>query len=141
MADVRIRRLDPGTAGIASSLHAISGKSVETEAMRAFLADRSNWFLAAFIDGRPIGYLYGYVVARPDRPRPRFLLYELAVTPTNRRRGAATALVKALHAEMTALRARIYLMAEGTDDGALAFYESVGAVQKHADQVVFVLPR
>ncbi len=141
MAEVRIRRLDPGTAGIASSLYATSGKGVETDAMRSFLADRSNWFLAAFLNGRAAGYLYGYVVARPDRPRPRFLLYDLEVTPTARRQGVGTALVKELHAEMTKLRARVFLITQRSNHGALEFYRSIGGIEQHGDDVVLVLPR
>ena len=141
MPELRIRRLDPGTAGIASSLYGTSGKSVDTAAMRDFLGDRSNWFLAAFLDGRAAGYIYGYVVDRPGRPRPRFLLYELEVTPTCRRQGVATALVENLHAEMTKLRARIFLITQRSNEGAMAFYKSVGAVEKHGDDVVLTLPR
>lgn len=141
MPEVRIRRLDPGTAGIAASLYGTSGKAVDTTAMRDFLADRSNWFLAAFLDGRAAGYIYGYVVARPDRPRPRFLLYELEVTPTCRRQGVATALVNHLHKEMTPLRARIFLITQRSNEGAMAFYKSMGALAQHGDDVVLTLPR
>lgn len=109
--------------------------------MRAFLADRSNWFLAGFIDERVAGYLYGYVVARPDQPRPRFLLYDLAVTLTQRRQGVATALVAELRAEMTKQRARVFLKAQRSNEGALAFYKSVGAIEQQGEEVVLVLPR
>ena len=133
--------MDPGTAGIAASLYATSGKNVDTDAMRSFLENDSNWFLAAFVDGRAAGYIYGYVVDRPDRPRPKFLLYEIEVVAASRRQGVGTALVKALHDEMTRLRARIFLITQRSNAGAMAFYESLGAVAQHGDDVVLTLPR
>jgi ribosomal protein S18 acetylase RimI-like enzyme len=141
MPELRIRRLDLGTAGIAASLHATSGKSVNTDAMREFLTDPSNWFLAAFLDGRATGYLYGYLVARPDQPRPRFLLYDLKVTTTRRRQGLATALVETLHGEMTKLHARIFLITQRSNEEAMAFYKSIGAVERHGEDVMLTLPR
>lgn len=143
--DVEVRRLDAGAAGIAASLYAASTEgarvSMERSAMRAFLEDPTVWFFAAFERGRPSGFLYGYLLRRPDAPRPRFVAYELEVAPTARRRGVATALLNAARTAMVPLQARVWMLAEPDNAAAVGFCESQGGFRPAGRSAVFTFPR
>lgn len=70
------------------------------EFFAARLAEASNTFWIAEIDGAAVGYLWAETQTRPESPfnpsRPRLFVHHLAVLPEQRRRGVATALMRAV---------------------------------------------
>lgn len=78
------------------------------------------------------GRLIGTVIAGWDGWRGN--IYRLAVLPGNRRRGVATALVRAAEDEMRARGAvRLSVLAERHDEQATAFWDSLAASGYSAD--------
>ena len=106
-----VRRLQPGDEGPAPE----------------FLADPACFLFVAEEEGRRVGRLYGYELARPDGRRA-MLLYDVEVDETAQRRGHGRALVEALLAEARARgHFETWVLTEPDNDAALALYEATGA--------------
>jgi len=83
--------------------------------------------LAALVDGRVVGGLVAYVLAKLEQERSEIYIYDLAVEEEYRRRGIATALideVRRIAAESGAWV--IYVQADRGDAPAIALYEGLG---------------
>jgi aminoglycoside 3-N-acetyltransferase I len=83
--------------------------------------------LVASIDGMVVGGLVAYELDKLERARREVYIYDLAVDDAHRRRGIATALIRAL-GEIASERGAwvIYVQADYGDDPAVALYESLG---------------
>jgi aminoglycoside 3-N-acetyltransferase I len=83
--------------------------------------------LAAVIDGRVVGGLVAYVLAKLEQERSEIYIYDLAVEEEYRRRGIARALIE----EVRRIAAEngawvIYVQADHGDAPAVALYEGLG---------------
>lgn len=72
-------------------------KALDPQAVRDFLAARDHHLLFAWLDeeAEPVGMISGVRMTHPDKGTEMFI-YELGVADRARRRGVATALVRAL---------------------------------------------
>lgn len=91
------------------------------------LGDGNFIALAAVDGGDIIGALAGYVLRKFEQRRSEFYIYDLAVAPSHRRRGVATALIRALQ-DIAATRGIyvIFVQADHGDDPAIALYTKLG---------------
>jgi ribosomal protein S18 acetylase RimI-like enzyme len=101
------------------------------DATARFLADPLHHLLYAYdSDGRAVGMVSGVETTHPDKGTEMFL-YELSVDPASRRRGVATALVRAL-ADLARAQG-CYGMWVGTEPdnvAALATYRRAGGLDE-----------
>lgn len=96
--------------------------------LRALLADATFVAIAAVVDDDAVvGALAAYVLRKFEQARSEIYLYDLAVHAAHRRRGVATALVRALQALAAARGAYVvYVQADHGDDAAIALYSKLG---------------
>lgn len=87
--------------------------------------DRS-FNVVAYDDGTPVGYVYVHDLPRRDGGR-QFLLYDVEVVESHRRRGVATALLAKV-AELARQRgvAEGFVLTEPDNDPANGLYEKAG---------------
>lgn len=91
-----------------------------------FLARDGHHLLIAYDEGEPAGFVTGIEMTHPDKGT-EVLLYELGVDEPFRRRGIARALVEALAALATDLRAYgLWVPLDPDNDAAIATYRSAG---------------
>lgn len=84
--------------------------------------------LAAFEGHRIIGGLAAYVLPKFEQPRREIYIYDLAVAESHRRRGVATALIRALQDWGRAVGAYvIFVQADYVDEPAVALYSKLGS--------------
>ena len=87
-----------------------------------------------------VGSLNGYVLQRPYRREPQFLLYEIGVRPDCRNRGIGSALVKRFIAEARAAGAfEVWVVAGKTNRPAMRMYSRCRLRPEHNDDVVLSL--
>jgi aminoglycoside 3-N-acetyltransferase I len=83
--------------------------------------------LAAFAEGTVVAGLVAYVLEKFEQERSEIYIYDLAVAERVRRRGIATALIRALQGIAKVRGAWvIYVQADYGDDPAIRLYESLG---------------
>lgn len=100
----------------------------------------SGGFIAiAALDGSyVVGGLAAYVLPKFEQARREIYLYDLAVAATHRRRGIATALIRALQQRARAVGAYVvFVQADLGDDAAIALYGRLGVRE---DVLHFDLP-
>jgi ribosomal protein S18 acetylase RimI-like enzyme len=120
---------------VVAAEHLFDGPA-EPEATRRFLDEPTSHLCIAYEGEEPAGFVSGVETTHPDKGT-EVLLYELAVDERFRRRGIATALVRAL-----AGRARdrgcygMWVLTDRVNDAALATYRRAGAVEE-SDHVMF----
>jgi aminoglycoside 3-N-acetyltransferase I len=97
------------------------------EATERFLGRDDHHLLAAYDGDRVVGIVTGVETTHPDKGTEMFL-YELSVAPAARRRGIATALVRAL-ADLAREHGcyGMWVGTEATNAAALATYRGAGA--------------
>lgn len=107
------------------------------ESAREFLAVETNYQLAAFADGDPVGQLIAYELIRRHGDGRMMLIYEIGVRHDHRREGVGRSLFELLR-ELCRERGigRSFLMTNESNLVAMAFYESIGARRHHNDDVV-----
>jgi ribosomal protein S18 acetylase RimI-like enzyme len=94
----------------------------------AALLGNDNFVALAALDGEAvIGALAGYVLPKFEQRRSEFYIYDLAVAESHRRRGVATAMIRALQ-NIAAARGFyvIFVQADRGDDAAIALYTKLG---------------
>jgi aminoglycoside 3-N-acetyltransferase I len=95
---------------------------------RALLARDDFVALAVLGQGRVVGGLAAYVLTKFEQERREVYLYDLAVAASYRRRGIATALIRALGSIARTLGADVvYVQADLDDEPAIALYTKLGA--------------
>lgn len=98
------------------------------EAYLQRLLDDSGFFaLVAECDGEVIGALAAYELRKFEQARSEVYIYDLAVAEAHRRRGVATALIRALQRFARAQGAWVvFVQADRGDDAAIALYSGLG---------------
>lgn len=108
--------------------------------LRKFLASELHFFLAASIDGAWVGFAYAYELPRPDGSSMLFL-YSIDVASEYRRQGVATALLSYLRRVVDERRMKeLFVIANCSNDAAVAFYRATGGVAEGEDCLCFVYP-
>jgi aminoglycoside 3-N-acetyltransferase I len=83
--------------------------------------------IAAIGNGLVVGGLAAYVLTKFERARSEVYIYDLAVEEGSRRRGIATALIRAVQKESNARGAWVvFVQADREDAAALALYTKLG---------------
>ena len=120
-----IRRLGPGDeALIGEGGYLFDGPPIAAETAR-FLAGNDSFLWFALVEGKPAGFVSAVRMRHPDK-QPSLFIDELGVDEAYRRRGIATALMETAVAEARALGCEAaWVAAEGDDELAIAFYESM----------------
>lgn len=146
---VTVRRLAPDDLAVFRGLLAMFGEAFEEpgtfgdappsdDYLHALLA-RDTFVALAALDGeRVVGGLAAYVLDKYEQARAELYIYDLAVAERHRRRGIATALIRALQPIAAARGAWvIFVQADRGDDPAIALYESLG---RREDVLHFDIP-
>lgn len=103
--------------------------AVPSDAYLAKLLGKPHFIALAALDGdEVVGGLAAYELEKFERARSEIYIYDLAVREAHRRKGVATALIRALQ-EIAEERGAyvIYVQADTGDEPAIALYESLGA--------------
>ncbi len=109
---------DPGT---------YRGNPPDDAYLQKQLSDENFIVMAAFEGYEVVGGLAAYVLPKFEQARKEIYIYDLAVAETHRRRGIATALIRALQKCALAVGAYvIYVQADWGDDPAIALYTKMG---------------
>lgn len=119
-AQTTIRRLGPGDEGVVRKL-------AEGKPQTALLAYEETIFLAAFQGTEPVGFVFGYELARRHGDPSTLFVYELEVEAAFRRQGIASALMVELGqiARSRGIREG-FVLTEADNDAANELYRSLG---------------
>jgi aminoglycoside 3-N-acetyltransferase I len=108
-------------------LDTFQGNAPSDAYLRRLLAKPHFIALAAMAGDAVIGGLAAYELEKFEQARSEIYIYDLAVREDQRRRGVATALIRALQAIARERRAcAIFVQADPGDDPAIHLYESLG---------------
>lgn len=131
-------RLTPAELGVMRRLNVMFGEAFEDpgnyheepasdEHLAGFLAKDHVIALAAICGSEVIGGLVAYELEKFEKARREIYIYDLAVDAASRRRGVATALIRALQ-EIGRERGAyvIFVQADHGDGPAIQLYESLG---------------
>lgn len=133
-----IRRLGPGDLALMEALTATFAEAFDdretytaarpsTAYLERLLAGEHFIALAAVEAGAVLGGLAAYELPKFERERSEIYIYDLAVAAPHRRRGIATALIRALRPIAAARGAHvIFVQADRGDDPAIALYDTLG---------------
>jgi aminoglycoside 3-N-acetyltransferase I len=133
-----IHRLAAGEVGLAHGMLTMFGDAFDdtdtygrARPSDAYLARLLNGdsFVAfvALVDGEVVGALAAYELHKFEQERSEIYIYDLAVASAHRRRGIATALIRALQELATERGAYVvYVQADYGDDPAIALYTKLG---------------
>jgi aminoglycoside 3-N-acetyltransferase I len=133
-----IRRLSPGDDTLFDGmldLFAVAFEDPESytaarprAAWRARLLGSELFTALVALDGDTVvGALAGYELVKFEQERSEFYIYDLAVAETHRRRGIATALIRAF-SRIAKERGGwvVFVQADHGDDPAIALYDKLG---------------
>ena len=88
---IELQVLGPADADLArAAARLFKGDSAD---LRAWLESGRHLMIVAREGRSPVGWVYGYELPRVDRAEPMWLLYEIDVAESHRRRGIGTALL------------------------------------------------
>jgi aminoglycoside 3-N-acetyltransferase I len=134
----RIERLTPEDVAAFADLNTMFGEAFEdmdtytaqrpdADYLRTLLADDGVFALVATEDDAVIGGLVAYTLRKFEQQRSEVYIYDLAVSAAHRRKGIATALIRALQ-RLAAERGAwvIFVQADHGDDPAIALYTKLG---------------
>lgn len=141
--DLTVRRVQAVDASLAAALDRLfdEGMVWDEREGRRFLADPANLLVVAFRGDVPCGFATAHRLQRVDRRRAEVLLYEIAVAEANQRRGIGAALVEAVNRWGADVGAdEVWVLAEGQDAGAIAFYRAIGGQPDEQGALMFTFP-
>jgi aminoglycoside 3-N-acetyltransferase I len=133
-----IERLTPDHVDTFADLNTLFGEVFEdmdtytaqrpdADYLRSLLVDDGFFALVAIEGEAVIGGLVAYTLRKFEQRRSEVYIYDLAVSAAHRRRGIATALIRALQ-RLAAERGAwvIFVQADHGDDPAIALYTKLG---------------
>lgn len=143
LAHLTISRLQSVDAFLAARLSVLFDEGMvwdEGEGAR-FLGDPGNFLAVAFWGESPCGFVSAHRLQRFDRRRAEVLLYEIGVDDPYQRRGIGAALVAAVTSWAAEVGAdEVWVLAEGDDDRAQAFYRAIGGQPDEQGALMFTFP-
>lgn len=99
--------------------------------LQDLLAKKHFIALAAICDGKVLGGLTAYELAKYEKEYSEIYIYDLAVAAPHRRQGIATTLIKNLQSIAKQRGAHIiFVQADYGDDAAIRLYSKLGAREK-----------
>lgn len=137
---VTVRRLGAADASWARLLNELFDVGMVWDAGegRRFLADPANLLVVAFWDDVPCGFATAHRLQRFDRRRAEVLLYEIGVEEGRQRKGIGAVLVEEVKRWAAEVGAdEVWVLAEGQDAGAIAFYRAIGGRADAQGAVMF----
>ncbi len=125
MNTITIRNLGPEDAHILERVRPGTFSSLDLSRAWALLATRVNDLVVALDRGEVVGFVYGTMLMRPDKPS-EFFVNEIGVHPDYRRQGIGKRLMRRLE-ELAEDRgcSGVWLMTEAENEGARAFYKAL----------------
>lgn len=111
---------------------------IDLDAAREFLLRDCFHLMIAVSEGTVVGFASGVHYFHPDKPRPELWINEVGVAPSYWRRQVGTKLVRALleHGRWLGC-GEAWVLAEASNRGARALYQSVGGLEPHDGTVLF----
>ena len=138
---LHIRRVAPGDTGMNARLDHLlldEGMHWDDEQGRRFLADTSNALFLAELDGVAVGFATVHRLQRFDARRAEVLIYDIGVQDEARRRGIGRALIAHIAGWAKEVGAdQVWVLADGDDDAAQAFYAATGGERFGPDAAMF----
>ncbi len=128
---IEIRILGPGDLGVLADVEPGTFDGPVAPRWAEAALDAPGQHLAVALDGtRVVGFAMGIHYAEPDKA-PVLYVDEVGTADAYRRRGVATALMRALldHARTLGCT-RVWLMTEDENEPARAFYAAIGGVEE-----------
>jgi len=115
-------------AGAFGELETYTARQPDDDYLERLLARDTFVAIAAFARGAVVGGLAGYLLPKFEQARSELYIYDLAVAAGERRRGIASALVRAVQ-RLAADRGAwvVFVQADRGDDAAIALYTKLGA--------------
>jgi ribosomal protein S18 acetylase RimI-like enzyme len=108
--------------------------AIDPDLTKEFLADPRHHLAVAIDDGLVVAFASAVHYIHPDKP-PQLWINEVAVAPTHRRRGLATAVLQALFEVGRAHRCtEAWVLTDRTNIAAMALYSSVGGTEGADDE-------
>ncbi len=140
---VRIRQLgvddDALAVEVVRLVKASGNPPLDRSEMRRWLSDSSHILIAATVDGSPVGFALGYMLARVDTARPMLFFYEIEVSASHRRHGIGRGMVEAMKAvarERNVLK--MWVQTSPDNEAARALYRSAGACESAGCDLLYV---
>jgi ribosomal protein S18 acetylase RimI-like enzyme len=136
---MRVRQLGPGTElEVLRSGHLLE-EPPELSAVRAYLSDDRNVFLAAYEGSEAVGFLRGTALSQLRSRRKRFFLHELVVDEKFRRRGVGKALINSLLRDCRELGfEEVSVTVDPTNAPAVRLFLTTGGLPDAAAERMFV---
>jgi ribosomal protein S18 acetylase RimI-like enzyme len=136
---MRVRRLGPGTELEILRSAYLMEETPELSAVRAYIDDERNVFLAAYEGSEPVGFLRGTARTQLRSRRKQFFLDEIAVDEKFRRRGVGKALINYLLRDCRELGfGDVFVFVDPTNAPAVRLYLTTGALPEVAAERMFV---
>ncbi len=108
------------------------------EAILAFLAEETNYVYLAVAGNEVVGSLNVYALTHPHTRRPQFLLYEIDVRESWRRRAVGSNLIDAFRREAERLDAfGLWVVTDRDNEAAMGMYRKCGLTHSDLQDVVF----
>jgi aminoglycoside 3-N-acetyltransferase I len=103
------------------------GAQPDSDYLVGLLGSRDLVVIVALVDGAVVGGLTAYELRKYEQTRSEFYIYDLAVLAAHRRRGIATALIRALKPVARRRGAWVvFVQADLGDEAAIALYSRLG---------------
>jgi len=132
MAAIEIRRLGPDDAALLIAHPHLFDAAPRAAETASCLADPAAFILFAMAGADAVGFLSANVIGHPDKV-PSLFINELGVEQGWRRRGIATALVRAARDEArTRGLEAVWVATDGDDALARSFYDSLDGATRRA---------
>jgi ribosomal protein S18 acetylase RimI-like enzyme len=131
-----IRILGPGDEDLLRGAVELADEGpLDNDRAARMLAEPDLFNVVALDDGRPVGFIYGYVLRRYEAVS--FFIYSVDVAESHQRRGVAKAMLARLSAEGHAGRwDEMFVFTNRSNGAAMALYASAGGMSPPPDDVV-----
>ena len=134
---ITIRSLGPEDADVLNKVRSgVFDNPIDPARLWSFLATRVNDMVVALDRGEVIGFAFGTVLMRPDKPT-EFFVNEIGVHEAYQRQGIATRLLGQLKRNAIDRGCEgLWVLTDGDNEGARAFYAALGG-EATPDVVMF----
>ena len=136
---MEIKILRPGDEAVLARVAPdVFDGELDPKASAEFLRDQRHHIAVAIDEGTVVGFASGIHYFHPDKPRPELFVNELGVSLSYRRRGVATAVLRALLRVGKHLGcAQAWVLTEATNGAAAGFYASLPEADREKDPLMF----